>query len=270
MPCMTEEELALWHRAQGHNVVLRRGRWWHESIRGFYQPVNFAAPLRAEEAAAPALSWGWRAVLADAASANGALPMHVCEDLAGFGVERLNTMQRRNVEKCRKQVALVAADARLLREQGHEVVVSSLGRTGHQGAPSKERYLSELDAYAAPGRLLILAGLVGGRLAGYITGFAADGVAYVHVVYSTSESMRTGIGSGLLFEFIQCCRRSGKIHTLVHGLDTPEKPTLRDFKAAFGLPVVRAPTLVRMNPLAGAWIRRRWPEKHYRLTGLPS
>lgn len=88
---LTEGELAHWRREQGCRVRSHCGRYWMESPRGFLQPLHWMARLSLKEAGAPAVpAWGFRTVLADGeiAAANGALPVHVLTDVAGYGLQK--------------------------------------------------------------------------------------------------------------------------------------------------------------------------------------
>lgn len=275
IPCFTEEEIAVWRGHRGFRIVRHLGRYWWDLIRGFYQPIHHLARFGQEEATAPkALQWGFRAVLADkdAGSANGSIPVHVLAGFDEFCLEAISSDRRSDVRRCRKLVEIVEPDGPdLIREQGHAVAASSIlrtmGGTRYSRPPSHAKYVSELlDPLWAP-RLLYVAGLVDGRLGGYMTGYSVDGTAYIHAVHIETTALKTSIGSGLLFEFIRCCRRTAGVRELSYGIEAPEKPTLGRFKASWGFPVRHFPTRFGMNPLIGAVVRRLYPEKYYRLTG---
>jgi hypothetical protein len=114
---------------------------------------------------------------------------------------------------------------------------------------------------------VILAGLVDDKLAGYIVTHAIDGTAYVEKAYYLTEFMSTNISTGLLYEFLQVCRRSPGIHEVVHGLHSIERPSLTWYKTSLGFPVVHLPSKIDVNPLVAALLRWRRPDAYYRLTG---
>jgi hypothetical protein len=217
-----------------------------------------------------AACWGFHACLRenDAARANAALPAHVVSDLGSFDEERLPASRRYKLRKARRQVHMVELTGpALLREQGYEILVSARTRTRYGTVPSREKYLAGVDRFGEPARGIVLAGLIDGRLAGYITGYAVDGTAYVGDVMIATEAMSTQLSTGLTLEFIYACRRSGKVRELVHGWHAREDEGLCRYKAWLGLPVERIPSRVAMLPGIGPFIRHRKPHSYYRLTG---
>jgi hypothetical protein len=229
--------------------------------------------LDAHEATPPRRPrWGYRAALSDraAASANGTLPVHLLRDVGSYDTSRLSSNRRKHLRQCYKRARIVVLDdGNLLREQGHAVVRSARTRTRYGALPSRESYLSGLEAYARSPHRLILAGLVGDDLGGYVSGYAVGVTAYLENLFVATEALTTNLTIGLLHEFVQACRRSGAIHEVVNGLHAREDPALDTFKKGIGFPVVHLPSTVQMNGMARAVLRRHFPDKLYRLEGLP-
>lgn len=267
-----EESLALSLRRAGRSVIEHRGRYWMEVPRGFYQPIHWMARLRADEATLPRrLAWGYRATLCDedcGTHGNAALPAHLLADVAGYTFEALSRRRRRDLRVCGKRATIVELTGpELLREQGLEVKRSAVRRTGYGRADSRELYLADLDHFFMPGSHLVLAGIVDGRLGGYLTGTRVRRSAYIDNVSIATEALRSAIGVGMVFEFVQACRRGG-VREVVFGLDSVEDPSLVAYKESFGFPVMRVPAKVRINRFVAAVVRRRRPHKYYRLTGI--
>jgi hypothetical protein len=130
-----------------------------------------------------------------------------------------------------------------------------------------DEYVAGLDEYMGNPCRLILAGLAEGRLRGYLDGFAVDGVAYVDHLYVHSGALQTEVGTGLVYEFVQACRRSGRVREVVYGLDVPSDQSLKQYKEKMGFPVARIPTRHWLLAPAGAFIRWWRPEVYYRLSG---
>jgi hypothetical protein len=271
VPVVGEEEMAEKFRRDGQRVVVHRGRCWAQALPGFYRPMHALARLSAQQATRPTVAcWGFQACLAasDAHHANAALPAHLVSDLDSFDERRLPASRRYKLRKARRLVRMVELTGpALLREQGYEVLVSARTRTGYGRVPTRDKYLAALARFGEPARGIVLAGLVDGRLGGYITGHAVDGTAYVDNVLIATEALSTDIGTALTYEFIYACRRSEKIHEMVHGLHAREDEGLCRYKEWVGLPVQRIRSRVAMLPGAGAFIRRRNPDVYYRLTG---
>ncbi|MDM9385224.1 hypothetical protein QUB80_31720 [Chlorogloeopsis sp. ULAP01] len=268
---MTEEEFANWQIEQGKQVIYHQGCYWHQSITGFYEPLHWLARLSAEQATCPvSFSWGFRAALynKNATAANGSIPVHLLSNLQNYGLHILSANRRKHLRQCQKKVNIFQLTCpNLLQEQGYEVVLSAAKRTEYLQAPSKTEYLTRLTNYIDTKRRLILVGLIGDKLGGYISGYAVSGTAYFEHLYISTEAITTNINLGLIFEFVQACQRSDTIHELVNGLHSPEDEKLCIFKDGIGFSVEHIPARVQINPIIAQVIRWRYPHKYYRLTG---
>lgn len=268
---LTEEEYAQKLRSQGVKIIFHQGRYWKQSIFGFYQPLHYLARLTAEQITSPsALSWGFRSALCeeDAAEANGSVPIHLLSDIAGYDENALPQKRRTDLRKCLKLVKFVQLTGpALLQEQGYEVLCSSLARTSHQKPPSKKEYLASLDAFTTDKYRLVLAALIDGKLGGYIDGLAIERSAYMISGYYATEALPTSMVTGFNFEFVQICRRSGGIQEVADGQHLRELPGLDKAKTSIGFPVKYVPAKVYINPIVKPLIRRKFPDKYYRLTG---
>lgn len=270
---MTEEEFADWNQMQGIKVIQHQGHYWKKTVLGFYEPLHWIARLSAGQATCPSpLAWGFRAALRDedAAAANGSVPVHLLSNLTEYGLHSISANRRHHLRQCRKKVKIFElTGAALLQAQGYEVVLSATKRTEYLKAPSKTEYIASLSNYVVPGQRLVLAGLIGDKLGGYISGFAVNGTAYFEHLYIATEAITTNINLGLVFEFIfiQACQRSGTVRELVNGLHSPEDEKLCIYKQGLGFCVKHIPAKVQINPIIGELIRRRYPYKYYRLTG---
>jgi hypothetical protein len=268
---MTEADVAWMRAEEGDTVVQHDGRHWRTTFPGFYQPVHLLARLRAAEITRPALlCWGCRAALVeeDAHLANGSLPIYLMADLGHFGEGVLNRNRRSDLRRCRRQVELRRLrDASLLVEQGHAVFMSAVRRLGYWRPQTEDQYRRRVDQRAGHGRRLIIAGLVDGRLAGYLDSFAVDGVLYPEEIFVATDALRTGIGTGLYVESIETARQAG-LRVACNGLHTPEDADLCRFKEGLGFRLVHLPARTVIPAPIRAYIRARRPATHYRLTGV--
>ncbi|CCH88108.1 conserved protein of unknown function [Modestobacter italicus] len=271
VPVVTEAELAEHLRARGRRVVEHRSRWWRQIVPGFYRPVHDMARLTAREATRPtAACWGYQACLADddAGHANAAVPAHVISDLAGFDEAALPKTRRHALRKVRERAELVELTGpAVLHDQGYEVLRSAHERTGYGRLPSREEFLADLAHLGEPASGVVLAGIVDGRLGGYLTGHAVDGTAYATSSVVATWALRANLGTGLHHEFLHACRRAGGITEVVDGLHAREDEGLCRHKELLGVPLRRLPARLVMVPGATTVIRRRSPDKYYRLSG---
>lgn len=272
MPVLTEGEYASKRRATGMRVIQHRGRWWEEQAQGFYQAMHWMARQRQDQAERPtALCWGFRTTLdeEDLAFANGWLPVHLLSELASYDLDALPGKVRNKLRKCKRLNEIVQVTAPpLLRDQGYEVRCSVTARIAFWKPPSKEKYARDLDDYIGAPYRLVLAGLSKGTLSGYLDGVAVDGTAYINRVYVHTNALSTEVCTGLVFEFVQACRRSGLVREIAYGLDAPSDQNLKHYKVKMGFPVVRIPMHFWLLPPSGAFIRWWRPEVYYRMSGI--
>jgi hypothetical protein len=268
---MTEEECANWFRERGTRVIQHQGRYWKETVPGFYQSVHWMAQLSAQEATSPTLlSWGFQTTLceADAKAANGSMPLHLLPNIEDYDLHSLSSNRRNHVRKFRKKVKVMELiSPSVLQKHGYQVVVSALTRSGYGKPPSSEEYLAGIEKYVAPGRRIILAGFIGDKLGGYLSAYVVNDTGYIENLLIDTEALSFSLSDGLRFEFVQLCRRNGKIRQIVSGLHAREDAKLCSFKEGGGFLVKHIPAKVQMNPVVGQFIRWRYPHKYYRLTG---
>jgi len=271
MPVLSEAEMAAWKRESGAKIICRRGRYWEGRHRGFYQGVHWLARMRAEEARLPTIKcYGYRTALHDddARFANATIPVHLLSNVEGYGLGALPGKRRNKLRKCWKLATIVRlTDGALLREQGYAVRRSVTERLGIWRPPPEAEYAAAAEPYARDPRRLILAGLVGGRLGGYLEAQAVDGTAYVEHVYIATEALPSELGTGLVYELVQACRRSGKVREIVYGWDYRQNESLKFFKFRLGFPIVQVPSRLWMLPLLRSVVRWRAPNSYYWLTG---
>ncbi len=267
---MTEAELAADPREPGR-VIRHRGRYWRETFRGLFEPIHPMARLSIAEATRPsALCWGYHATLADPESANASKPMHLLADLEGYGPDVLSANRRYHLRRSQRQVEVVQVlDLRPFEDEAYAVFRSAQARTNNpfRATRSKSEFLAEMAWFTARPSAIVVAGLLDGRLGGWIAGFAVDGTAYIEIVDIATEVLSSHISTGLHFAFAEVCRRSGGIHEIAHSPHIPEDAALATFKEGIGFPVVSVPSMFWMAPAADTLVRWRKPFLHYRLTG---
>ncbi|HYO58408.1 hypothetical protein [Archangium sp.] len=270
---LTERELAGRRRNEGVRVIQYGGHYWEQTgAPGFFQPVHLLARLTPEEVTRPTpLSWGYRAALTSetAVAANGKVPVVRIPNLGSYDLNSLSSNRKNKLRKCQRLVRIVQLTGpALLMEQGYETVIDALSRTRHRKPPSRERYVTELRKYFQGDHWCVLAGLIDGKLGGYLDGYVVDGIAYGLRAYYSTWALPTNISTGLVFEFAQICRRLENVQTLVGGLHSREAPRLGQFKDDLGFVVDHIPIKWNMNLLARTFIRRHRPHVYYRLTGV--
>ncbi len=269
---LTEEQLAAQRARNGEKVRLVNGRFWRETLRGFFEPIHWLARLAPTEATRPALAWGFRAALddEDTAAANASLPLHLIGDLSTYEESTLPSDARRAIRRlARQEVQIIqVTDPRILRDQGYDILLDWHQRVGRPGPPlSRDEYLNEADKRVNSDGWLTLAAIEGNRLLGYQTAFAVDDVAYLHEIKVATAVLSRGLTAVLDFEAVKAFKRIDSVRRATIGLHEPEKPSLTAYKVRHGFPVVQVPARVWMLRPAELFLRLRSPMAYYRLTG---
>ena len=268
---VSETEFADWRRKQGAKVINSEGRYWEAKPRGFYHAIHWMARMRASQAVPPStLTWGFRTTLCDAdrPAANGSMPVHLLTDVVNYDINTLASKKRNKLRNCQKKVQVVELlKPDFLKCTGYEVYQSALQRTGYGQKLSHAGFRATVERYFDLPNRLVLGGLVEAKLRGYVFAYALGDTAYIDAVNLHSAALSSNIGTCLIFNVVQACRRAGNIREVVYGLDTPEDRKLTVYKVEMGFPVVQVPTRVRLPPVVDAIIRLLRPFAYYRLTG---
>jgi hypothetical protein len=272
VPSITEEQLARLRTEDDVPVLFHQGHFWMEAPRGFFQPIHWLARLSPEEASCPRrLAWGFRAPLDESAlpgDCNGAVPVHLLQDVAGYSFENFSANRRYHLRRSRKRSLIVELTGpALLQSEGYAVFESAQQRTAYGSILTAAQFGAYAERHVVPGQRLVLGGLVEGKLGAYMSGFCIEGTAYIDIVHIASDALSSAVGTGLVFEFVEACRRSGSVREIVYGLHTPEDPALCTFKAGIGFPPCLIPSRVQINPVAAQFLARRHPHRFYRLHG---
>jgi hypothetical protein len=273
LPVIDDEAYARHLAAQGTRVKKKHGTFWKETRRGFWEPTHWLLRLEDEQAVTPsALCWGFRCSTRNEIPRNGGhLPVHLLNNIPAYDMTALDGKRRNQLRACRKRVQIVQLmDSGLLEAHGYPVACSALARTTHGQAPREIEYVNGVKRMFVNYPGIVLAGLVDGKLGGYLTGKAIGRIAYIDTVILSTEALPTNIGTGLVFDFVQLCKQTGTVAEVVYGLHTPEDPRLVAYKENMLFPVMQVPTKVWMLPLLRTALRLWRPHMYYRLTGEDS
>lgn len=267
---LDDEALAAWLRRRGVTVVRRGRTHWRTTHPRFFEPLHWLARLPPEQVARPVrFALGFRSALtADGAgAATGALAVHVLNSVEEFSVEDLPAKRRSEVRKAARETTIVELTGpELLEREGHALFASVRRRTGHGRIPNAEKFAAGLKEYGVGEERTVIAGLVDGRLAGWLDGFGIDRVGYIDQVNVSDSALSTNLSTGLVYHWLEACRRGG-VDTVVYGLHTPENESLSRYKERLGFRVERLPALVWLAPGVGPLLRRLRPHTAARLGG---
>jgi len=267
------EEFADWKKSLGHKIILKNGIYWEELKSGFFQPIHLLMRLNKSQIKSPSmLKWGMRSALKeeDKNYANGLILYNTFEEFKNFDFNYFSTNRRHNIRKCFKRVDIVELkDAQLLKEQGYDVVCSSLKRTRHRKIPNRDEYLNECIAYINNGdnSRMVLAGFVNGKLGGYMESCSVDGIVYLLTMYLATDALKHCICPGLLYTFYMICQNSDQVKEMVTGLPVCNDENLNIFKKSMGQTIKSVPSWYKILSPIKEILKIKYPDKYYRLTG---
>jgi len=269
---MSEDEFAAVRLEEGATVVEHKGRFWCQTYAtGFFAPIHQLARFHSSEIQRPTWQcWGYRAALVpqESAEANGAIPVHVMEDLPAFSETTFDESRRRDLRKCRRQVEIRRIlDPEPFLRDGYGVYRSSQERAPFGRTIDETNYRARMTARAPDRRRLLIGGFIDDRLGGYLESFALDGILYGRELYVHSDVLHTGIATGLYFDTINIAVRAGTISTICLGPEILGKPGLGWFKRGMGFPVVAVPARVQIPRPIRVFMRARRPSDYHRITG---
>ncbi len=272
-----EQQLAARLAQRGKRIVEFRGRYWLEAFPGFYDGLHWLSRRSIGEIGRPTWPcWGYRAALLDGEEsfANCTIPIHLLSNLAEYTLESIPSKGMRydlRVFDRQSDIRIVhVTDTRVLDDQSYDVMMSTRVRTRREAkAPPRERFLASAHRHAHDQGRLVVAGMTGDTLLGYMTSWSVGRTAYLHMLWVATEAMDSSLSAALYFETIQAFRRSGTVDEVCGGLHFPEKPSLGFFKERLGFTVARVPSRVLLWSPAAAYLRRTRPNQCYRLTGRP-
>lgn len=271
LPVLDERQRAEWHQDRGAGVVEHKGRLWVQLTRGFFQPVHHLARLREDEATRPAwscVSFRARLAEADVAAATGSIPVYLMERVDQYDLTRLSSRRRQQISHAMRNLNVLALRApALVLEQGYAIIEQAHARNPGIALPAMAAFRRYLTLMFDPPRALVLAAVRDDRLLGFTYGFAVDTAVYHDYVYVGDEGLPHNVSLCLFHALATLAARRGSIRELMHGLHTPENPSLTEFKRRVGLAIVQLPARVWFAPGVGPLIRRFRPRKYYHWAG---
>ena len=279
VPVLSEKRFAQLRRP---DAIEHHGRWWRpaDASKGLlYVPVNPLAIIKKEEASFPTIiSLGYRATI-EGIGPNASVHLHILRDLENFSPARMNKFTRRDLGRVARNpeikiTKLTRDNLMTFVDQAPEVNASSSAVQEYAPGSNQTCKSFEVGLEAAGfhyGELLIFAGLVNDRLAGYVTGMAIDNTAIAEMLVVSDEYKATNIGSRLMYALIQAAQRTEGIDQIYNWSVEPSKPGISQYKERMGFPAIAVPsTVVLRKGLQSVFkhgVRRVKPELYKKLYG---
>lgn len=271
----TEDGLAAHLAREGRKIIFSSNRYWMQVRPGFWTGLHWLSRFSMDQIRRPCLScWGYRVALVDmdTAQQNASIPAYLVQNAAEYGEHTLSPRMARYVRAFRRlDIRIVSlTDTRVIEDQGYEVYKSWSSRTKGPGAKLHKRsdYLALIRRRVDSPGWMLLAGMEGDRLVGYMTLWCVETSAYLQQLHVRTEDLATHISAALYVDSIRLLGASGKISDVCCGLDSPEMHSLYTFKSRLGFRTVHIPSRLWLHPMAEAIVRRHHPVKYYRLTGV--
>lgn len=267
----SEIEYADWLTIQGYHVKEHRGRYWKKRF-GFFEPVHWMAKLHEDEISNPCKHcWGYRAALKKESAhiANGSVPLHLHENVSGYGAHFLCKTRRWDLRKCLKHIEIKPIyNPDLLFEEGFELYKKNYQRTHYGKRINKKNYCKEAKFYFDYPFISVLGGFIENRLVAYLVTIVVEETAYLETIVMNEQARLLQACTGLQFAIM---KKLGKEHShikqLVDGLHARENHALCKYKEKWGFHVAKIPSSYWFLPGIGPIIKKTLPHKYYRLTG---
>lgn len=267
----SEEEYAAWLDRHGWKIKEFRERFWKKN-HGFYEPVHWMARFHGDEVGKPCrCCWGYRATLEenDAHLANGSLPLHLFDEMKGFGAHRLCKTRRWDIRKCLKLMEIVHIDnPEFLLKEGVDLFRANYNRTRYGLLMSRNLYNKYIKRYFDNNFFCVLGGFIDGKLSAYMITFIIESTAYLDSIIMNESGRLAQACTGLQFAMMKHLGRNNpEVVQVVDGMHAREKPHLDRYKEKWGFRVAHIPSRYWFLPGTAAPLKFFWPDKFYRLTG---
>lgn len=267
----SEEEYAAWLDRHGWQIREFRGRFWKKN-HGFYEPVHWMARFHGNEVGKPCrCCWGYRATLAEESAhlANGSLPLHLCDEMDGFGAHRICKTRRWDLRKCLKLMEIIHIKTpEVLLKEGYELFRANYQRTRYGIFLNRKAYYKYIARYFDNKFFTVLCGFIDGKLTSYMITYVVGDTAYLDSIIMNEAGRLAQACTGLQFAMMKHLGKNNpEVMQVVDGMHAREKPYLDKYKERWGFRVAHFPSRYWFFPGAGATLKFFWPDKFYRLTG---
>jgi hypothetical protein len=270
VPRLSLEEYARYRKAEGATVIKKYNYWWEQVFKGFYRPLNYLEPVTS----CPNHFWnigavGFQAHNPTSNTAN-TFPVHLLEEVAGYTFESQKKSTKQKIKKA-LEIAYIApiSEINVIAKAGYEIQRSAFGRTGRSFQENPQEYERKISHLLNKDRALVLGAFhrETKELLGYMIGWAVNNYGYISEVNINSEYMQSDINRLLILSIVKAFQELGDIKAISMGLHFRERPGIVEFKRRMGFPTVHLPSIVQINPLIRFLLKRKYPDKLYRLEG---
>jgi hypothetical protein len=263
------DEYARRLRMRSHPVHQAGGVWWRQLRTQFCWPLDPLAIV--EPGATPALPhalFGYQARAEAAEQANSYLNPMMCEDVAGYALERLSSQRRNRIKRGLKQVEIRAVGEAELARDGWQIEHEFYGRTQWHPPPPPPLWQAQVRrSYSSPIVDHKLGAWVGDRLVAYLTWFGLEDTAHTNHLASSDEGNQLCANDALLYTWMEQVRASGRYRRATFSIRSL-KATLDEYKESHLFRLQSLPARLMMNPLMRELLRWRRPTELERLVGL--
>lgn len=278
----TEERAAEFRASAGSPIRYVDGRWWFSPgvgnpghfgdrsrlsrLLAVWRPVDVLRPVEPPPLRSPVRrSVGYFAAVNQ--GANSTVPTPLIPDVQDFGLDRLTRGRRKTLRRSGARCSVtVLTDPDLLIDQGYDVSRSAGTRTGQTIHPSREAFTDQVRVSWVGSPPLVVAATSGGRLGGYLSGYAIGDRGYLFEHVIADWALPWYAGTALYWTGITTMQQGG-VRAISAGPWFPEKPSLEAFKQSMGMRIVDLPVRGRLNPVLATYLRWSRPVTYRRLGG---
>ena len=158
-------------------------------------------------------------------------PVHLVSDPATYGTKSLERRKLEELKKCLRNIRFVhVTDPAVLRSAGWKAITSTASRAPIGTPKTEAEYWKWAEGATSNKHTAIIAGLLDGELAGYMTAYAVEDTGYLDELVVPTQYLSTGISTGLYFQTMQVFQRLGGIKQVSAHYHIPEDEGLAAYK----------------------------------------
>lgn len=265
------DEYARRRIARGHSVHQRGGIWWQEVRRQFCWPLDMLAVLPGNvNGPTPTRALvGYHFVVADRTDSNSWFNPMLLDDVASYGLERMDSKRRNLVRKGLKscQVRPLTRPDEMKRD-GWQIETEFFERTRWHAPPPQDQWNERMDfSFREPVIDHKLGAFVGDRMVGYLNWCGIDRTGHLTHIATSHEGLKACANDALLYEWVNMLRESSAYDRATYAVRS-FKASLDAFKDEHLFRLRALPARLVMNPILKLGLRRFKPDFMARLNGL--
>lgn len=266
----TLDEYARRLTARGFPIHRHDGIWWQQVKPQFCWPLDLLAQLPAS-GVAPARQHsllGYQFVTSTPERATSYMNPMVCDDVAGYGLDRMEGTRRNVVRRGLRSVEVRRLTPDDLVRDGWQIRHEFIERTGWGRPVPRDKWRAYVERQFQPPMIdHALGAFIGTRMVSFMTWYGVDRSAHMTHIAASAEALRCSANDALLYCWM-CGLRDSRMYDRATYSVRSLKPSLDLFKDSHLFRMQSLPAVLHLNLIARGVLRAAKPQALERLSGL--